>query len=50
VLAEEALAVGIEAAVARLDTRAARLLAEQYLGHYPTGRFVGLARKASGRL
>jgi hypothetical protein len=49
VLAEEALAVGIEAAVARLDTRAARLLAEQYLGRYPTGRFVGLARKASGR-
>jgi hypothetical protein len=50
VLAEEALAVGIEAAVARLDTRAARLLAEQYLRRYPVGRFVGLARKASGRL
>jgi hypothetical protein len=50
VLAEEALAVGIEAAVARLDARAARLLAEQYLGRYPAGRFVGLARKASGRL
>lgn len=50
VLAEEALAVGIEAAVARLDTRAARLLAERYLGSYPAGRFVGLARKASGRL
>jgi hypothetical protein len=49
VLAEEALAVGIEAAVARLDTRAARLLADKYLGRYPSGRFAGLARKASGR-
>jgi hypothetical protein len=49
VLAEEALAVGIEAAVARQDAFAAKSLAAQYLGRYPAGRFAGLARKASDR-
>ena len=47
VLAEEALAIGIEAAVARHDDRAAKALANQYLGRYPAGRFVGLARKTA---
>ena len=45
VLNEEALAIGIEAAVARHDAAVATTLANQYLGRYPTGRFVSLARK-----
>ncbi len=48
VLVEEALALGIEAAVARQDVRAAAALSNQYLGRYPTGRFLALARKTSG--
>jgi hypothetical protein len=47
VLTEEALAIGIEAAVARHDAAVATALAKQYLGRYPTGRFAGLARKTA---
>jgi hypothetical protein len=47
VLDEEALAIGIEAAVARHDAAGATALANQYLGRYPAGRFVGLARKTA---
>ena len=47
VLTEEALAVGIEAAVARHDAASAKALANQYLGRYPAGRFAGLARKTA---
>jgi hypothetical protein len=47
VLTEEALALGIEAAVARQDARFAAILSNQYLGRYPAGRFVALARKTS---
>lgn len=47
VLTEEALAIGIEAAVARHDAPSAKALANQYLGRYPAGRFVGLARKTT---
>jgi outer membrane protein assembly factor BamD (BamD/ComL family) len=47
VLTEEALVLGIEAAVARRDTRVATALSDQYLGHFPAGRFAGLARKTS---
>ena len=47
VLTEEALALGIEAAVARQDARVATALSNQYLGRFPTGRFAGLARKTS---
>ena len=47
VLTEEALAIGIEAAVARHDAASAKVLASQYLGRYPAGRFVGLARKTT---
>jgi hypothetical protein len=47
VLVEEALAIGIEAAVARHDAASAKALANQYLGRYPAGRFVGLARKTA---
>jgi outer membrane protein assembly factor BamD (BamD/ComL family) len=50
VLIEEALAIGIEAATARHDDSSATALANQYLGRYPTGRFVALARNTvSGR-
>jgi TolA-binding protein len=50
VLTEEALAIAIEAAVARHDVSSATALAKQYVGRYPAGRFVGLARKiASAR-
>jgi hypothetical protein len=45
VLNEEALAIGIEAAVARHDAAVATTLANRYLGRYPAGRFVSLARK-----
>ena len=47
VLTEEALALGMEAAVARDDPASAKALANQYLGRYPAGRFVGLARKTA---
>ena len=44
-LAEEALALRIEAALARRDAKAAEL-ASSYLARYPRGRYVELARKA----
>jgi hypothetical protein len=47
VLTEEALALGIEAAVARQDGRVATVLSNQYLGRFPAGHFAGLARKTS---
>jgi hypothetical protein len=47
VLNEEALAIGIEAAVARHDAAVATTLANQYLGRYPAGRFVKLARQTT---
>jgi len=43
-LAEEALVLLIEAAVAKGDPDAKRL-ARQYLAKYPSGRFVGAARR-----
>jgi outer membrane protein assembly factor BamD (BamD/ComL family) len=46
VLAEEALALSIEAAVAKRDPEA-KLLARQYLSKYPNGRFAPAARRAS---
>ena len=46
VLAEEALALSIEAAVAKGDPRA-RQLARQYLLTYPKGRFAAAARQAA---
>jgi hypothetical protein len=48
VLIEEALAVGIEAAVARRDTVAAKAIAHRYLARYSNGRFTDLADKALG--
>lgn len=45
VLAEEALALSIEAAVQNHDDNA-RQLARQYLAKYPNGRFVAAARRA----
>ncbi|HJX65207.1 MAG TPA: hypothetical protein VJ860_14795 [Polyangia bacterium] len=45
VLNEEALAIGMEAAVARNDAAVATALANRYLGRYPAGRFVSLAHK-----
>jgi len=47
VLAQEALAIAIEAGLARGDRRAAASLAEQYLTRFPAGRFVRLARGAA---
>lgn len=44
VLAEEALALSIEAAAAKSDPDAKRL-ARQYLARYPKGRFVTAARR-----
>ncbi len=44
-LAEEALALRIEAAVARRDPRA-RALAQDYLGRYPAGRYRDAAKRA----
>jgi hypothetical protein len=44
-LAEEALALRIEASVARRDGRQAKL-ATTYLTHYPLGRYRELAKKA----
>lgn len=48
VLVEEALALGMEAALARNDAAAATGLADRYLRRYPGGRFTGLARQAMG--
>lgn len=47
VLTQEALALAIEAALARGDRRSATGLAHRYLEGFPTGRFAGLARKAA---
>lgn len=44
-LAEEALALRIEAAVARREARA-RALAQEYLGRYPAGRYREAAERA----
>lgn len=44
-LAEEALSLRIEAALALHDARA-RTLAQQYVGRYPNGRYLALARRA----
>lgn len=46
-LAEEALSLRIEAALALGDARAHKL-AEQYLARYPSGRYLGIARRALG--
>ena len=46
-LAEEALAVAIEAAVARGDARAPAL-ARRYLARYPGGHFRNVAERALG--
>jgi outer membrane protein assembly factor BamD (BamD/ComL family) len=48
VLGEEALALGMEAALDRNDTTAAARLADQYMRRYPAGRFTDLARRAMG--
>jgi hypothetical protein len=48
VLVEEALALGMEAALDRNDAAAAIRLAERYTQRYPAGRFSGLARRAMG--
>jgi len=45
-LVQEATAVAIEASLARGDREFAARLAKEYLGRYPSGRFVPLARKA----
>ncbi|MFZ5893668.1 MAG: hypothetical protein ACOY0T_21585 [Myxococcota bacterium] len=47
-LAEEALALSVEAATARGDSRA-RNLAERYLSSYPRGRFRQAAERARAR-
>jgi hypothetical protein len=47
-LVQEALALAIEASVAKGDGRAAAGLAEQYLARFPSGRFSGLAHKVDG--
>jgi hypothetical protein len=44
-LAEEALSLRIEAAIALRDPRA-RTLAEQYVARYPSGRYLAIARRA----
>lgn len=48
VLVEEALALGMEAALDRKDGATATRLADRYLQHYPAGRFTSLARRAMG--
>jgi hypothetical protein len=48
-LAEEALVLAIEAAVARHDDAAAAALGTSYLGRYPKGRFAAVARAAAAR-
>jgi len=47
-LAEDALALSIEAAAARKDPRAAGY-ARRYLARYPSGRFRAVAERALGR-
>jgi hypothetical protein len=47
VLVEEALALGMEAALDRADAATARRLAERYTQRYPAGRFGALARRAT---
>ncbi len=47
-LAEDALALSIEAAAARKDPRAADY-AKRYLARYPNGRFRGVAERALAR-
>lgn len=47
-LAEDALALSIEAAAARKDPRSAEL-ARRYLARYPSGRFHALAERALSR-
>lgn len=47
-LAEDALALSIEAAAARKDPRAADY-AKRYLARYPNGRFRGVAERALSR-
>lgn len=47
VLIEEALAIGMEAALSGGDASSATRLATRYLQQYPNGRFAKLARKAS---
>jgi type IV secretory pathway VirB10-like protein len=47
-LAEEALALAIEASVATGEGRAAAGLAERYLARFPSGRFSRLAHKVLG--
>lgn len=49
ILAEDALALSIEAANARRDRRSAGDYAERYLRQYPAGRFRPLAEDALGR-
>jgi hypothetical protein len=46
VLAQEALAIAIEADLARGDRQAAAALAEQYLKRFPAGRFSRFSRRA----
>jgi len=46
ILAEEALALSIEAAVQRNDP-SAKKFARQYLAKYPKGRFASAARRAA---
>jgi outer membrane protein assembly factor BamD (BamD/ComL family) len=47
VLAEDALALAIEAAIARHDTRAAGDLGRRYLTQYPNGRYRAFASRAT---
>jgi TolA-binding protein len=47
-LVQEALALAIEASVAKGDGRGAAGLAEQYLARFPAGRFSSLAHKVAG--
>jgi len=47
-LAEDALALSIEAAAARKDPRAADY-ARRYLSRYPNGRFKSVAERAVAR-
>jgi outer membrane protein assembly factor BamD (BamD/ComL family) len=47
-LAEEALALSIEASTALGDSKA-KSLADRYLAHYPAGRFRAAAERARAR-
>src|SRR6185369_3612353 len=46
-IAEQALALSIEAALALHDRAEAAALARRYLDHYPQGEFAGVARLAA---